>query len=156
ITKVFAALRQDLAPLVGAIAASGRTPRRDLLEREYPVERQRVFGEEAAAAVGFDFAAGRLATTAHPFCSGLGPGAARITPRFNPRHFNEAFFGILHEVGHGLYEQGLDPEHAQTPLGSAASLGIHESQSRLWENQVGRGRSFWEHFFPRARQTFHA
>jgi carboxypeptidase Taq len=84
----------------------------------------------------------------------MGPGDCRITTRYNPRHFNEAFFGILHEAGHGMYEQGLDPEHHGTPLGSAASLGIHESQSRLWENQVGRGRPFWEHFFPRARQVF--
>src|SRR5262249_44627411 len=73
---------------------------------------------------------------------------------YNARHFNEGFFGILHEAGHGLYDQGLDPEHFGTPMGSAVSLGIHESQSRLWENQVGRSRPFWEHFFPRARQVF--
>jgi carboxypeptidase Taq len=154
VTRVFAALRQELVPLVGAITSSGRAPRRDVLERDYPVERQRAFGEAAAAAIGFDFDAGRLDVSAHPFCSGLGPGDCRITTRYNPRHFNEAFFGILHEAGHGLYEQGLDPEQFGTPLGSFASLGVHESQSRLWENQVGRGRPFWEHFFPKARQTF--
>jgi carboxypeptidase Taq len=115
-----------------------------------------VFGEGAAAALGFDFDAGRLDETAHPFCSGIGPGDCRITTRYNLRHFNEAFFGILHETGHALYEQGLPVEHHGTPLGSYTSLGIHESQSRLWENQVGRGRPFWEHFFPRARQTFPA
>jgi carboxypeptidase Taq len=154
IAKVFAALREELTPLVAAIQASGRKPKRTLLEREYPVDRQQVFGQEAAAAIGFDFEAGRLDTTTHPFCSGIGPGDCRITTRYNPRHFNESFFGILHEAGHGLYEQGLDPEHAGTPMGSPVSLGIHESQSRLWENQVGRGRPFWEHFFPRARKTF--
>jgi carboxypeptidase Taq len=154
ITRTFAALRDELVPLVGAIVASGRKPRHEILEREYPVDRQRLFGEAAAAAIGFDFTAGRLDTTAHPFCSGLGPGDCRLTTRFNPRHFNESFFGILHEAGHGLYEQGLDPAHYGTPLGTYASLGIHESQSRLWENQVGRGRPFWEHFFPRARQVF--
>src|SRR5262249_27387685 len=68
--------------------------------------------------------------------------------------FSDGFFGILHELGHGLYEQGLDPEHHGTPLGSVASLALHESQARLWENQVGRSRAFWEHFFPRARQGF--
>src|SRR5262249_50142122 len=83
-----------------------------------------------------------------------GPGDCRLTTRYHPQHFNQGFFGILHEAGHGLYEQGLDPEHFGTPLGSAVSLGIHESQSRLWENQVGRSRPFWEHFFPRARQVF--
>jgi carboxypeptidase Taq len=155
VTRTFAALRQELVPLLEALAASGRKPKRDLLEREWPVDRQQVFGQAAAAAIGFDFDAGRLDVTTHPFCSGMGPGDCRITTRYNPRHFNEAFFGILHEAGHGLYEQGLDPAHFGTPRGSCASLGIHESQSRLWENQVGRGRPFWEHFFPRARQVFH-
>jgi carboxypeptidase Taq len=154
VTRLFAELREELVPLVGAVVASGRKPRREILEREYPVDRQRLFGEEAAAAIGFDFDAGRLDVTAHPFCSGTGPGDCRITTRYNPRHFNEAFFGVLHEAGHGLYEQGLAPDHYGTPLGTYASLGIHESQSRLWENQVGRGRPFWEHFFPRARQAF--
>jgi carboxypeptidase Taq len=154
ISKAFAALRDELVPLIGAIQASGRKPRHDILEREYPTDRQQVFGEAAAAAIGFDFEAGRLDVTTHPFCSGMGPGDCRITTRYNPRHFNEAFFGILHESGHGMYEQGLAPEHAGTPMGSAVSLGIHESQSRLWENQVGRSRPFWEHFFPRARQVF--
>jgi carboxypeptidase Taq len=154
ITRTFAALRDDLVPMVAAIAASGKRPRRDILERDYPVDRQEVFGQAAAAAFGFDFDAGRLDKTAHPFCTGLGPGDCRLTTRYNPRFFNESFFGILHETGHGLYEQGLDPEHFGTPMGSFVSLGIHESQSRLWENQVGRGRPFWEHFFPRARQVF--
>jgi carboxypeptidase Taq len=156
ITQLFAALRADLVPLVSALAASKRHPRRELLERDYPLEQQERFGREAARAIGFDFDAGRLDVTTHPFCSGLGPGDCRITTRYNPHHFNEAFFGILHEAGHGIYEQGLPAEHFGTPLGTAASLGIHESQSRLWENQVGRGRPFWEYFFPRARQAFPA
>jgi carboxypeptidase Taq len=156
ITRLFADLAVGLVPLVANIVASGNRPDRDILRREFPVDRQEVFGQAAAAAIGFDFEGGRLDTTTHPFCSGIGPGDCRITTRYNPRFFNEAFFGILHESGHGLYEQGLDPAHAGTPLGSATSLGIHESQSRLWENQVGRSRPFWEHFFPRARQTFPA
>ena len=144
----------ELTPLIHAIVASGKQPRADILEREYPVERQKMFGQAAAAAIGFDFSSGRLDVTTHPFCSGIGPGDCRLTTRYNARHFNEAFFGILHEAGHGIYDQGLKPELFGTPAGSAASLGIHESQSRLWENQVGRGRPFWEHFFPRAKQTF--
>ncbi len=154
VTRVFAELRQDLVPLVAALAASGRKAPADILGREYPVERQQVFGQAAAAAIGFDFGAGRLDVTTHPFCSGIGPGDCRLTTRYNARHFNEGFFGILHEAGHGIYEQGLPADHFGTPLGSACSLGIHESQSRLWENQVGRSRVFWEHFFPRARQVF--
>jgi carboxypeptidase Taq len=156
ITQVFAALRADLVPLVSAITSSGRRPRRDILERDFPVDRQAIFGQAAAAACGFDFLAGRLDVTAHPFCSGIGPGDCRLTTRYHPHHFSQGFFGILHEAGHGIYDQGLDPEHYGTPLGMAVSLGIHESQSRLWENQVGRSRAFWEHFFPRARQVFPA
>jgi carboxypeptidase Taq len=154
VTKTFAALRDELTPLIQAILHSGKKPAAEILHREYPVERQQIFGQAAAAAIGFDFAAGRLDVTTHPFCSGIGPGDCRITTRYNPRHFNEAFFGILHEAGHGLYEQGLDPQHFGTPMGAACSLGIHESQSRMWENFVGRGRPFWEHFFPRAQQVF--
>jgi carboxypeptidase Taq len=154
ITEVFTALQKELSSLVVAIATSSRRPKRDILHRSYPIEKQKAFGEAAAKAVGFDFDGGRLDKTTHPFCLGVGPGDVRITTRYNPRFFNECFFGILHEVGHGLYEQGLDPQHAQTPMGSAVSLGIHESQSRLWENQVGRGRPFWEYFYPKARDSF--
>jgi carboxypeptidase Taq len=154
ITRIFAGLRDDLVPLIAAIVESGRQPKRELLQRDFPVDRQRVFSQEAAAAIGFDFTAGRLDVTTHPFCSGIGPGDCRLTTRYNPRFFNEAFFGTLHESGHGIYDQGLPAEHFGTPMGCAVSLGIHESQSRLWENQVGRGRPFWEHFFPRARQVF--
>lgn len=154
ITQIFAELRRELVPLVGLITSAKKQPRRDILKREFPVDRQHHFGQGAAAAIGFDFLAGRLDTTVHPFCSGIGPGDCRLTTRYHPREINQGFFGILHEAGHGMYEQGLDPEHAGTPLGSAVSLGIHESQSRLWENQVGRGRPFWEHFFPRLQQMF--
>ena len=151
---LFADLTAELSPLVKKIVASPKQPDKSVLEREFPIDRQKVFAEAAAVAIGFDFAAGRLDTTAHPFCAGFGPGDCRITTRYNPRFFNEAFFGVLHETGHAMYEQGLPAEHFGTPLGVACSFGIHESQSRLWENQVGRGRPFWEHFFPRLRQTF--
>ncbi len=154
ITRVFAELRAELVPLVAAITASGKKPRADILTREFAVDRQHIFGQAAAAAIGFDFTAGRLDTTVHPFCTGIGPGDCRLTTRYKANEFNQGFFGILHEAGHGIYEQGLDAQHFGTPMGSAASLGIHESQSRLWENQVGRSRPFWEHFFPRVRQTF--
>jgi carboxypeptidase Taq len=156
VTRTFAELRAELVPLVAAITGSGRKAPTDVLEREYPIGRQEIFGQAAAAAIGFDFNAGRLDVTTHPFCSGVGPGDCRLTTRYNARRFNDGFFGILHEAGHGIYEQGLPAQHFGTPLGSACSLGIHESQSRLWENQVGRGGPFWDHFFPRARQTFPA
>jgi carboxypeptidase Taq len=126
-----------------------------ILKLAYPLDRQKVFGEAVAAAVGFDFQRGRLDVTAHPFCSGIGPGDTRLTTRYDEHHFGDAFFGILHEVGHGLYEQGLPAEHFGTPMGEAASLGVHESQSRLWENAVARSRAFWLYWFPLARRVFH-
>src|SRR5439155_7704120 len=155
VAGLFEALRRDLAPLVGQIAGARRRPNVTILHREYPIDRQRVFGEAVAAAVGFDFHGGRLDNTVHPFCSGIGLGDCRIATRYSLNNFSDGFFGILHEVGHGLYEQGLDPAHHGTPMGEAASLGMHESQARLWENFVGRGLAFWKHFFPLARQIFH-
>jgi carboxypeptidase Taq len=154
IRELFARLAKELTPLVASIVQSGRSPNRELLHREFPVEAQKSFGRMAAERIGFDFERGRLDVTTHPFCSGIGPGDCRITTRYNSTHFNESFFGILHEAGHGIYEQNLPHEHFGTPLGAAASLGIHESQSRLWENQVGRSREFWEHFFPLAQGAF--
>ena len=109
---------------------------------------------EAASAIGFDFDRGRLDTSVHPFSVAIGPGDCRITTRFAPTNFSDGFFATLHEVGHGLYEQGLDPEHSGTPMGEPASIAVHESQSRLWENSVGRGRAFWKFLFPRARKAF--
>ena len=153
VETLFADLIPKLVPLVQA-AADAEPPRTDILTRDFPVDRQKWFAESAAAAIGFDFTAGRLDTTTHPFCSGFGPGDCRITTRYNPRMFAEAFFGTLHEAGHGMYEQGLPADKFGSPCGSFCSLGIHESQSRLWENQVGRSRAFWEHFYPRLRQAF--
>lgn len=156
LTEVLDALRKDLVPLVEAVVGSGRQPDTSVLEREFPVVTQEAFGRAAAEAIGFDFAAGRLDVTAHPFCTGIGPGDTRLTTRYDPHGFGEAFFGVLHETGHGLYDQGLDPAHSGTPRGEAVSLGIHESQSRLWENFVGRSLAFWKHFFPKAQQAFPA
>jgi carboxypeptidase Taq len=110
--------------------------------------------EEAARAIGFDFERGRLDVTTHPFCSGLGPLDVRMTTRYDENHFNDAFFSVLHEAGHGIYEQGLSMERYGTPVGASCSLGIHESQSRLWENLVGRSRGFWRGFFGTVRAAF--
>jgi carboxypeptidase Taq len=155
LARLFAALRDELVPLIAAIAHAPRRPEVDILRRDYPIDRQRILGETVASAVGFDFRRGRLDVTEHPFCTEIGPGDCRITTRYHERDFGDAFFSILHEVGHGLYEQGLDPDHTGTPMGQAVSLGVHESQSRLWENAVGRSRPFWTHAFPLARRIFH-
>ena len=152
--SLFQALRRDLLPLLDSLIGAKRRPDLTILEREFPMEQQRLFAAEAAAAVGFDFERGRLDTAVHPFSMAVGPGDCRITTRFTPTNFSDGFFATLHEVGHGLYEQGLDPEHNGTPMGEPVSIAVHESQSRLWENCVGRGRAFWKFFFPRARKAF--
>jgi len=148
VRALFADLRPQIVSLLGpALQRSAAVPE-DFLRGNYPIPAQQALNREVAAAIGFDFDAGRIDTTTHPFCSTHGPADCRLTTRYNEQNFTQSFFGILHEAGHGLYEQGLPAEHYGTPLGSAASLGIHESQSRLWENHVGRSRSFWEHWHP--------
>ncbi len=152
---LFASLRAELVPLVRRIGEAPRRPPAHLLHREFPVDRQKLFGEAAAAWLGFDVERGRLDVSAHPFCTAIGPGDVRLTSRYDAHDFAEGFLCVLHEVGHGLYEQGLDPEEFGLPMGEAVSLGVHESQSRLWENFVGRSLAFWEHVFPRAQAVFH-
>jgi carboxypeptidase Taq len=153
---LFAGLRAELAPLIAQVAASGLVVDESAARGAFPPEAQRRFGEMAAAAIGFDFKAGRLDRAAHPFCSGFGPGDVRLTWRWQEDDFRPAFFGILHEAGHGLYEQGLPPAWEATPLGDAAGLGAHESQSRLWENAVGRTRGFWKWALRRWPEFFSA
>ena len=154
--RVLSGLREQLVPLVAAIRESGRQPNTSILTRSFPPAQQEAFGLAAAAAIGFDFNRGRLDVTTHPFCTTLGPHDCRITTRYDEHFFNAALFGILHEAGHGLYEQGLEPARFGLPLGEAVSLGIHESQSRLWENLVARSRPFWEHFYGDAQRRFPA
>ena len=154
IARVFESLRGPLVDLIGRITQLPRKAPAHLLHRHYPASAQEKLAREAAAAVGFDFGAGRLDVSAHPFCSGIGPGDTRMTTRYNESDFVDAFFGVLHETGHGLYDQGLPDEHFGIPRGEAVSLGIHESQSRMWENLVGRGRAFWRWCLPRAKAAF--
>ncbi|MCA9073926.1 MAG: carboxypeptidase M32 [Planctomycetaceae bacterium] len=154
VQAAFTPLRDDLVSLVQQIAGSSVTPDRSIVTRAYSIDAQRAFGRRAAEAIGFDFSAGRLDEAAHPFCSGIGPGDCRLTTRYDEHFFPQALFGTLHEAGHGLYEQGLNRDAFGTAMGHSASLGIHESQSRMWENFVGRRRAFWEHFLTPFRETF--
>jgi carboxypeptidase Taq len=154
VARLFDALRRELVPLAARIAEARRQPESGLLRRHFPRERQRAFGARVAAAVGFDLDRGRLDLAVHPSCTSIGRGDCRITARFDDRDFAGGVLTILHEVGHALYEQGLDPAHYGTPMGEALSVGMDESQARFWENRVGRSRGFWEHFFPLARDLF--
>jgi carboxypeptidase Taq len=154
LTRVLGALREELVPLVAEIRDSDRAPNEEILRRHYPVDRQSKFSRDVASKIGFDFSRGRLDVTAHPFCTAPGPHDCRITTRYEERYFSCAFFGTLHEAGHGIYDQGLPAAHFGLPPGEAVSMGIHESQSRMWENLVGRNRAFWQQFFPAAQATF--
>jgi carboxypeptidase Taq len=146
-------LRTSLLPIVDA--ATSRPPYdRSGLSGHYPVERQQAFNREVAESIGFDFEAGRIDTAVHPFCSGMAPYDTRLTTRYDETDFLSSLFGVLHEAGHGLYEQGLPKDWRGQPVGNSVSLGVHESQSRLWENHVGRSRGFWEKWLPRAIHFF--
>ena len=157
VEPVLGELRRRLVPLVEEILGSEAAAKQDdLLEREYDVALQESFGRRVLADLGFDMEAGRLDVSVHPFCSGSHPGDVRLTTRYNPRQLTSALFGIIHEAGHGLYEQGLPAGAEGLPVGRSVSLGIHESQSRTWENAVGRSREFWEHYLPRLSECFPA
>lgn len=145
-------LRDGLRPLVAQLDANGGNGATALCGR-FPLDRQRRFNRLVAESIGFDFTRGRLDEAAHPFTIDIGSDV-RLTTRYDESDLRYALYSTLHEAGHGLYEQGLDPDALGTPRGTAASLGVHESQSRLWENHVGRMEAFWERFLPPARQLF--
>jgi len=137
---------EDLrAALVGLLSQiRGDTVGESFLDGHYPIEGQKAFCQEVAAAFGYDFEAGRIDVTAHPFSTTLGPFDQRITTRYSEKRFESSLYGVMHETGHALYEQGLRPDRVGLPSGDSVSLGIHESQSRLWENHVGRTAQFWQ------------
>jgi carboxypeptidase Taq len=154
IQTVFATLRPRLIALVQAIAERGKPVNDALLHQSYDEKKQWDFGIEVAKAFGYDFNRGRQDKAVHPFTIGFGTGDIRITTRFDPEFLNTALFGTMHEAGHAMYEQGVDPKLDRTPLGTGTSLGIHESQSRMWENLVGRSKAFWSAYFPRLQEYF--
>jgi carboxypeptidase Taq len=155
VEAVFDALRADLVPLISAIAGAEQRPRNVARGIPAPVPLQEEFNRRVTAALGFDTEAGRLDTSTHPFCSSIGPGDTRMTTRYREDEFTESLSSAMHEAGHALYEQGLPKDRFWgQPLAETTSLAIHESQSRLWENQVGRSRAFWEWALPVAREVF--
>ena len=159
---LFARLRAGMLPLLRAIAQKDG-PRIDFLQRAFPRQAQLDFGLKMATKLGYDLDRGRLDTTVHPFEVSFTRNDVRITSRVNERWMPMCLFGCLHEAGHGLYEQYADPAYVRTPLAtdlvglyavSGVSFGAHESQSRLFENHVGRSREFWELNFPEAKAAF--
>lgn len=153
VQSIFEALRPQQVELIKAIA---ERPQVDdsCLHQHFPEKDQWEFGLEAARAIGYDFNRGRQDKAPHPFTTSFGSDDVRITTRVDENFFNTMFFGTMHETGHALYEQGMHSYIKRTPLEGGASLAFHESQSRLWENLVGRSRPFWEHFYPKLQQRF--
>lgn len=147
---LFAPLRTSLVALRQQLDG-GMRPDQTFKKREIPEARQESFVREVVTAMGFDFQRGRIDRSTHPFCMSIG-GDVRLTTRFHKDNVLDALGSTMHEGGHGLYEQGLPTQHFGSPLGEAVSLGIHESQSRLWENHVGRSRAFWQWCWPHARK----
>jgi carboxypeptidase Taq len=143
VAEVFAPLRTRLARLVGELLAGPKRPDGAFNDFPVPIEAQERLGRMVARRFGFDFNRGRLDRSTHPFCGGACSQDVRMTSRYRERCVNDGLGSVMHETGHGIYEQGLPYGHFGTPLGESVSLGIHESQSRLWENQVGRSRPFW-------------
>jgi carboxypeptidase Taq len=151
--ELFGVLRPRQVALIRELTAR---PQVDdgFLHQHYSEAGMTEFARQVVTAIGFDWTRGRQDRSVHPFATGIGPNDVRITTRFVEREPLSLLFGLIHETGHALYEQGIAPAFARSLLGNAASLGVHESQSRLWENLVGRSRAFWDFFYPALQEQF--
>jgi carboxypeptidase Taq len=153
VRQIFAVLRPRQVALIRELAARPQVDD-SFLHVDYDEPAMSEFARTVVTAIGFDWKRGRQDRSVHPFATGIGPNDVRITTRWVPQEPLGLLFGVIHETGHALYEQGIKSEYARSLLGHAASLGIHESQSRLWENLVGRSHAFWEHFYSALQQRF--
>lgn len=154
LAPLFTELRERLVVLLRKVQASGVAVDDTCLHQRFDQAKQIEFGRLVLVAMGYDFERGRLDLSAHPFTTSFHPTDVRVTTRVFEKDLPSCLFSCIHEGGHGLYDQGLDPRYYGSPLGESVSLGIHESQSRLWENCVGRSRAFWHCFYPILQQTF--
>jgi carboxypeptidase Taq len=152
VREIFDELKEQLVPLVREIADAGPVDD-SFLTGAFDVDTQREFGLEISRRFGYTDEEWRIDQTAHPFMSSPGSGDIRLTTNYRPDDLS-SIFATMHEFGHGVYEWGVDRSLARTPLGTGVSLGVHESQSRTWENLVGRSRSFWRYFYPRLQEAF--
>ncbi|WP_088105686.1 carboxypeptidase M32 [Halalkalibacter urbisdiaboli] len=146
--KVFGELRDQLIPLVKGVTESTNQPKTEFLYKHFPKSNQRALSLDLLKDIGYDFEAGRLDETVHPFAIGINPNDVRITTKYNESDFRLALFGTIHECGHALYEQNISQDLIGTPLCDGTSMGIHESQSLFWEKFVGQNPSFWERQYP--------
>lgn len=144
--EMFAVLREKTVPLVAAVTASPHKPDTSFLTKHFDEAQQEAFGRFILEKIGYDFEAGRLDRSAHPFATSFAPGDVRITTRYDQNDIRTSLFGCIHEAGHAMYEQNISEELMGTILCDGTSMGIHESQSRFWENMIGRSRAFWKYF----------
>jgi carboxypeptidase Taq len=151
---LFDALRARTVALLDRLRGSNDPPSRAAIEQHYDVEAQWAFGADVVKWLGFSFDAGRIDRSTHPFCVHFSPEDVRLTTRVAPNDLAQLLFGNMHEAGHGLYEQGIGGDVRRSAIGSGVSLGVHESQSRLFENFIGRGLPFWTFALPRLRERF--
>jgi carboxypeptidase Taq len=154
VRTLFDELKAGTVPLLKAITESGVEIDDSILHQPFDEVKQEQFGVEVTERFGYDWTRGRQDRTAHPFATSFGIDDVRITTRFYPDFLNAALFGTMHEAGHAMYEQGVGQSLARTPLAHGASLGVHESQSRMWENLVGRSRPFWQANYGRLQELF--
>jgi carboxypeptidase Taq len=154
VRETFAAVKQELVPLREAIVERGSPVDDSFLHQPFEIEKQKQFARFIAPKVGYDLSRGHIGTVVHPFATSFSRDDARITTRWYPDFLNPFLFGTLHESGHAIYEQGTHPDLARTPLARGTSLGIHESQSRMMENIVGRSRGFWQAYYLPLQSTF--
>lgn len=154
IAKVFSPLKNGLIELIHKISSSKKRPNTDLLKGYFDISKQKAFCLDIASALGFNSDCGRMDQSVHPFCGGGGMTDVRITTRFSEEDFLSCLFAVIHETGHALYEQGLPEKYRYQPVCSARSMAVHESQSLLWEKQVGLSREFWSYYLPLAKDTF--
>ncbi|HLL52583.1 MAG TPA: carboxypeptidase M32, partial [Myxococcaceae bacterium] len=155
LTPVLNALKEKLAPMVQKLCRPPvKAPPDVLAGKRFEVERQWRFTMKLLEDIGFDLEAGRQDRSVHPFTGGTHPRDVRLTTRLDVGNPLPALFGTIHEAGHGLYEQGFSEAHFRTPLAASPSMGLHESQSRLWENMVGRSLAFWRHYYPALQAEF--
>ncbi|WP_066397238.1 carboxypeptidase M32 [Neobacillus mesonae] len=153
---LFAKLRESSVNLLNRIQQQGKPTRHEIFEQSFPIDKQKEFNRLILPLIGFDLEAGRLDETVHPFAQSVNIGDVRLTTRYLENNVRSALFGTIHEAGHGIYEQQINPEFEESVLQSGTSFGIHESQSRFLENMVGRSKEFWTYFYPRLQEHFPA
>ncbi|WP_096188899.1 carboxypeptidase M32 [Evansella halocellulosilytica] len=153
IDRVFGQLKEGIVPLVKVVTEATNKPETDFLFKPFSEKNQEALNKEILKAMNYDFEAGRLDTTVHPFAISLNPGDVRVTTKYDENDFRTAVFGTIHEGGHALYEQNIDTKFVGTPLCRGTSMGIHESQSLFWENFVGRNKAFWEKYYDLLKES---